>query len=710
MHLNKIPFKIIILFTYLLLIQCNSQNKEQMQNYKFTNALVNETSPYLLQHAHNPVNWHAWNKETLALAKKENKLLLISIGYSACHWCHVMEHEIFEDEESAEFMNKHFINVKVDREERPDVDQIYMNAVQLLTGRGGWPLNCVAMPDGKPIWGGTYFPKKQWLEILQQIVDLNKNSPEKLEEQAINLTKGVVHSDTFFPNKNKPNFTLDKLNQAVNKWETYMDFEKGGRNGAPKFPMPVNLEFLLRYATQTDNSKLLAYVDTTLTQMAYGGIQDQVGGGFSRYSVDNRWHIPHFEKMLYDNGQLISLYANAFKVTKNNLYKETVYATTQFLERELMFKNGAFYSSLDADSLTPEGKLEEGAFYVWTKAELQTILKEDFELFSTYYNVNSNGKWEHDNYHLIRTKSDKEIANTFGLTEENLTKKVVKWKQILLAERDKRNRPRLDDKTLTSWNALTLKGYIDAYKAFDDDHFLQIALKNAKFLKAIQISSKGSLHRNFKNGKSNITANLEDYATLIDAFISLYEVTLDESWLNTSKQLTNYCFDHYFEDNTNLFYFTSDTQTNLITRKIDTQDNVIASSNSIMAINLFKLSHYYDNKAYSKTAKNMLNNVFEDKLEYVGSAANWFNLYLNYTGNFYEIAIVGKDAKNKIRELNKTYLPNKLIAGSLTNSKMPLVLNRDIPNETNLFICVNNACKLPLKTVEEALKEIKVKL
>jgi len=400
-----------LLFILILVsfISCKSQiDKKMPEQYKYTNNLINETSPYLLQHAHNPVNWYAWNKETLELAKKENKLIIISIGYSSCHWCHVMEHESFENEEVAKVMNENFISIKVDREERPDIDQVYMNAVQLMTGRGGWPLNCIALPDGRPIWGGTYFPKENWINALNQLADLYKNTPEKAIEYAEKLTEGVKNSELVHFKKTHTENTFSNLNLAVQKWEATMDFDLGGRKGAIKFPMPNNYEFLLRYAVQAKDTKILDYVNTTLTNMAYGGIYDQVGGGFARYSTDKKWHIPHFEKMLYDNGQLVSLYSKAFQATKNELYKNTVYHTLNFIERELTSDEGAFYSSLDADSNNTKNELEEGAYYVWEKEELKTLLGSDFKLFSDYYNINNYGLWENNNYVLIRKSSAKQ--------------------------------------------------------------------------------------------------------------------------------------------------------------------------------------------------------------------------------------------------------------------------------------------------------------
>jgi len=699
----------LLIITLLLLVNCNSQNKKNMADHKYTNALIDETSPYLLQHAHNPVDWHAWNDETLALAKKENKLILISVGYAACHWCHVMEHESFEDTTVAKIMNQNFINIKVDREERPDVDQVYMNAVQLMTGRGGWPLNCIALPDGRPVWGGTYFPKENWISILEQLAKLYKENPEKLEDNAAKLTEGVRQSDLVVLNTAEKEYSKDELETMVTKWGKYMDTDLGGSAGAPKFPMPNNSQFLLRYAIQNGDEKMLNYVNTTLTNMALGGMYDQVGGGFARYSVDAKWHIPHFEKMLYDNGQLVSLYANAYLVTKNPFYKQIVYETTTFVERELMHDNGAFYSSLDADSDNKEGKLEEGAFYVWKKEELKTILKEDFELFADYYNVNDAYKWEHETYNLHRTVSDEKFSKKHKIALEGLQKKVKKWKEFLLKTREKRSRPRLDDKILTSWNALMLKGYIDAYRVFGDEHFLEKALKNANFIAKVQHKEDGGLYRNYKNKKSSINAYLIDYATVIDAYINLYEVTLDEKWLQNAKNLTNYCFDHFYDDKSNMFFFTSNEDKDLIARKIETDDDVISSSNSIMANNLFKLGHYFGNKSYSKNADQMLHNVKNKISEYGGRASNWLLLYTNYLGDFYEVAIVGADAKQKLKEFNTKYIPNKLIVGSTQESKLPLLEYKYKKENTTIFVCIDGACQLPVNETKKALEQINVK-
>ena len=690
----------------ILIIGCKGQNSESMK-HPYTNALVNETSPYLLQHAHNPVDWNAWNETTLEKAKTENKLILISVGYAACHWCHVMEHESFEDSIVAQVMNKSFINIKVDREERPDVDQVYMNAVQLMTGSGGWPLNVIALPDGRPVWGGTYFKKEQWMDALEQISKLYADNPEKLQDYADKLEEGIKSLDVVQLNTDEPVFDKPFIQNAIKSWSKQFDKNQGGMNKAPKFMMPNNYHFLLRYAYQNNDTELLDFVNLTLKKMAYGGVFDQIGGGFSRYSVDAKWHIPHFEKMLYDNGQLVSLYTDAYLITKNEIYKDIVIETLKYIKQEMTTSNGAFYSSLDADSDTSEGELEEGAFYVWTKNELNILLKEDFELFSDYYNINNYGFWEHDNYVLIRKDDDDSIIKKHNLTKTILVEKKEAWKVLLLKERNQRAKPRLDDKTLTSWNAIMLKGYTDAYRVFGNDDYLAIAEKNANFIVNNQLREDGGLNHNYKNGKSSINGYLEDYAATIDAFITLYENTLDEKWLTTAKGLANYTFDHFFDSASNMFFFTSNEDASLVSRSIEYRDNVIPASNSIMAKNLFKLSHYFDNEHFSATAMTMLNNIKPEMQEYPSGYSNWFDLMLNYAQPYYEVAIVGANVKQKIDELNKTYIPNKLIAGSTSENNMPLLENRYNPNNTLIYVCVNKACKLPVSKVKDAIKFLK---
>ena len=701
--MRKIHVLIFILYFFFSCI--GKQTKGE--TYKHTNDLINETSPYLLQHAHNPVDWKAWNQKTLDLAKAENKLMVISVGYSACHWCHVMEKESFENEAVAKLMNDNFISIKVDREERPDVDQIYMNAVQLMTGKGGWPLNCIALPNGRPIFGGTYFTKEEWTKVLTELSTLYKKDPKKANEYADKLVEGIQKSELITVNTNEATFKNSDIANAVKTWQKQLDFKEGGLIGDTKFPSPEALRFLFRYSIQNKDKPIQKYVETSLTKMANGGIYDPIGGGFSRYSVDSQWHIPHFEKMLYDNAQLVSLYSDAYLSTKEELYKKTVQETLSFVERELMAANGAFYSSLDADSKNDAAKLEEGAYYVWEKVELQFLLKSDFPLFQDYYNVNAGGLWENKKYVLFKTQSNKDFANKNKLTLIELDKKVKNWKQILFTARNKRSRPRLDDKTITSWNALMLKGYTSAYRVFKNPHYKEIALKNAKFIVDNQIQNDGSLYHGYKNGKSSISGFSEDYAAVIDAFIAVYQITLDEKWLAKAKQLTDYAIAHFLDKKSNLFYFTSNASNNLIARKMEIKDNVIPGSNSVLAHNLFFLGHYYSNPTYSKSAEKMLNNVKEDALQYPTEYYNWLNLMLNYTGNYFEVAISGKDAVLKTTELQSYYLPNILIAAATKESSLPILENRFMKNETYIYLCVNKACKMPEKEVAVAVSKIK---
>jgi uncharacterized protein YyaL (SSP411 family) len=695
------------LIAVLILSSCIKNETDIKTNTSpLANDLINETSPYLLQHAYNPVDWKAWNKEALQLAKTQNKLIIISIGYSACHWCHVMEEESFENDSIAKLMNDNFVSIKVDREERPDVDQIYMNAVQLMTGSGGWPLNCIALPDGRPVFGGTYFTRKQWAKILNDMSALYKSNPEKVIAYAEQLTEGVRSSGLITLNTDNVLFTTKALKAKVENWTTDLDYNYGGRNGAPKFPMPSHLNFLLRYSFQNNDKVLQDYVNNTLTKMANGGIYDQLGGGFSRYSVDEKWHIPHFEKMLYDNAQLVSLYANAYQLTKNEYFKTVIVETLNFIDRELWQKEGAFYSSIDADSNTTDGDLEEGVFYSWTKEELKAILQDDFKLFSSYYNVNATGKWESNNYVLFKTKTNEQFAVSNSLNTAELNTKVLQWKTKLFNERAKRERPRTDDKVLTSWNALMLKAYVDAYRVLGDKAYLNKAIKNAVFIKENQLQIDGGLFHNYKNGRASIQGFSEDYAQVISGYISLYQVTLNEDWLKTAKDLLDYCITHFLDNESSMFYFTPDTETSLITRKIETVDNVIPSSNSVLAENLFKLSHYYSEEGYANMAKQMLSNMESNMENSPSSFSNWLALYLNYSNPYFEVAISGTNAFEKLKKLNNYYLPNILIAGATNNSDVPIMKNRFNDDDTYIYVCVNGTCKLPVTSINIAVEQL----
>lgn len=671
------------------------------------NELNLETSPYLLQHANNPVHWKAWNEKTLALAKEQNKLILISIGYSACHWCHVMEHESFENEEVATTMNAHFINIKIDREERPDIDAVYMKAVQVMTGRGGWPMNVVALPDGRPIWGGTYFRKNEWINSLEKLQEIYLQTPETILDYAEKLHEGLQNISIIPKTESTTDFNFEILEKLIEKWQKSFDWDFGGMARAPKFMMPTNYEFLLRYAYQTNNPKLLEFVNLTLTKMAYGGLFDTVDGGFSRYSVDIKWHVPHFEKMLYDNGQLVSLYANAYKLTKNKLYKEVIEKTLNFVEKEWLTPEGSFYAALDADSLNQENHLEEGAFYVWTKTELQAILQEDFELFSEVFNVNEFGFWEHENYVLIQNQSLEQIAKQQNIIIETLEQKKKSWEQKLYLEREKRSKPRLDDKCLTSWNAIMLKGFVDAYKALNDEKYLKIALKNANFIIEKLWNVDGNLFRTYKNGKATINAYLEDYVHVMEAFISLYEFTFDENWLHKTKDLAHHCLDYFYDEKEQFFRFTSRQDSDLITPHFEVEDNVIPAANSVMANVLFKLSIYFENSYFEKISQQMLHHIIPT-IDYPSAFSNWLNLLLNFSEQQKEIAICGEKAIEFGTKINQYYFPNAIIAGSKNVSKLPFLENRFVENETLLYLCQNRTCQKPTNNLEEIIFELKM--
>jgi uncharacterized protein YyaL (SSP411 family) len=675
--------------------------------FKKMNELHLETSPYLLQHASNPVNWKAWNTNSLATSKKENKLIIISIGYSACHWCHVMEHESFENEEVASTMNAHFISIKIDREERPDIDAVYMKAVQIMTGHGGWPMNVVTLPDGRPIWGGTYFRKNDWINSLERLQEIYIQNPETILDYAEKLNEGLQSLSIISKNDSESDFNFEILENLVEKWQKSFDWDFGGMARAPKFMMPTNYEFLLRYGYQTKNKTLLDFVNLTLTKMAYGGLFDTIDGGFSRYSVDMKWHVPHFEKMLYDNGQLISLYANAYKLTGNKLYKEVIEKTLKFVEKEWLTKDGSFYSALDADSLNHENHLEEGAFYVWTKTELQKLLQDDCELFSIVFNVNDFGFWEHDNYVLIQNQSLEKIALQQNISIEALEKKKKSWEQILYIEREKRSKPRLDDKCLTSWNAIMLKGFVEAYKAIGTKSYLKIALQNANFIINTIWSSEGNLKHSYKDGKATINGFLEDYAHVIEAFISLYEVTFDEKWLQNAKQLTDYTFDNFYDEKAQFFSFTSHQDEALIVSHFEVEDNVIPASNSVMADALFKLSIYFNNSYYEKVCQQMVQNIIPT-VDYPSAFSNWLNVLLHFSEQNKELAICGSNPMDYLEKINQNYFPNIVIAGSSSVSNLPFLENRFSEKETLFYLCQNKTCDVPKSDYDEIIKQIKL--
>lgn len=667
-----------------------------------TNALINESSPYLLQHAHNPVNWLPWNESAFEQAKRENKLVLISIGYSACHWCHVMEYESFEDETVASIMNEHFINIKVDREERPDVDMLYMSAVQLMSGQGGWPLNCFVLPDGRPIYGGTYFQKPQWISILNNLSALFRNDKSKVLQYASDLTNGIQQAELIHAKKSEDavlNYSV--IEKSIANWKKRFDTLLGGPNHAPKFPLPNNYSFLLKYAYLKKDAEVMKQVDLTLQKMAIGGIYDQLGGGFARYSVDMQWKVPHFEKMLYDNAQLVTLYCEAYRFTKNKLYKETAINTIEFVLKEWLSPQYGFYSALDADS---EG--EEGKYYVWQKEELANLLGEHFYIFCDYYSVNEIGYWEHDNYILMRADNLSDVLVKYNITEDKLNNIIAECKQICLKQREKRVKPGLDNKILTAWNALMCKALCEAYLTFNKPKYKEIAIQNAEFISENLIKTDNSILRSFSNGEVKINGFLDDYAFTIDAFISIYTITQNEKWLNKAHMLCEYTIKHFYSDNTNLFYYTSSLGEQLVVRTSEVSDNVIPASNSQMAINLYALSKILQKAEYHKLCVQMIENLNEEIMHYGAGYSNWASLYMDLLNDKAEVCIVGKDVNEKILALYNYYLPNTIFVVSASASELELLDNHFVEGKTLIYVCKNKTCKLPTEQTEEAVKQI----
>ena len=675
--------------------------------YAYTNELIHESSPYLLEHAHNPVNWYPWGQKSMDKAKRENKLLIISIGYAACHWCHVMERETYEDTAVARLMNKYFVTIKVDREERPDIDQVYMTAAQLITGSGGWPLNVLALPNGKPFYAGTYFPKKEWIKMLNFYVSLNKKSPDELAKQALAVTNGIRSAETISFKAKDASFTMNDLNLQFKNMKSGIDFKKGGFDRAPKFPMPVGWEYLLQYYKLSHNENALKAVRTTLDHMAAGGIYDQLGGGFARYSTDADWHVPHFEKMLYDNAQLVSLYTHAWQLTKDPLYKQVVYQTLAFISKELTSLQGGFYSSLDADS---QG--EEGKYYVWTAAGIDSILGSDAPLFKAYYNITNSGNYEHGKNILFKTETDNVIDKKYNLSVIALQQKIAIEKEKVFAARTKRIRPGLDDKILTSWNALMLKAYAQAYRAFGDEKFLTAAINDASFIERHAIRTNGEIARNYKNGHSSVNGLLDDYAFTISAFIELYQATFDEKWLIEANKLTGYTLNgytlkHFYDAKSGMFFYTNNEHANLISRKMELADNVIPSSNSQMGINLFELGQYFYKDDYISRAKQMLENVKDDLTKNISFYANWGLLEEAFVSPPYEVAIVGDQYSAMRAKIDQNYLPGVLLSGGRNEGRLKLLEDKLVKGQTTIYVCKDKSCKKPVNKVAKALEQLK---
>jgi hypothetical protein len=653
-----------------------------------SNSLINESSPYLLQHAHHPIHWLPWNEDAFEQARRQNKLVLISIGYSACHWCHVMAHECFEDQEVADLMNAHFINIKVDREERPDVDQVYMSAVQLMTQKGGWPLNCITLPDGRPIYGGTYFPKEQWIHVLKSLVYTFQNDFDKVEEYAAKLHEGLSVNELIAIPQDEPNLQSEKLVELVARWKKQFDWMEGGMSRAPKFPMPNNYGYLLAHSRFFKDEKLQEYVRLTLDKMAFGGIYDQIGGGFTRYSVDMIWKVPHFEKMLYDNAQLMELYAMGYEAFQVDHYKQIVLEIFTWLQREMRDESGAYYSALDADS---EG--EEGKYYCWNEAELKFMIRSDYDLFADYYAVSNRGFWEDDKYILLKTQSDIAFAKKWNIDVHHLENKVSDWKSLLLSERQKRIAPGLDHKCLTSWNAQLIKGLCRAYNALHQEEFLIEARKIGKWILSSQVQPNGHLYHVNTNGVASIDGFLEDYAHVIDAFIQLYQRTSELTWLEHAKIWASLVEKEFMHPESKMCYFTSN-DTQLVVRKMEIHDNVIPSSNSVMARNYFRLGTYFREDRWLEHARQMLANMYDGMETYGSGYSNWAHLLLEMNQGLAEVHLM------------------EVQTGEIVNwpDHALLSYHKEIPMSesyaTGIYVCAKGTCYPALSTLKAATELI----
>lgn len=647
------------------------------------NALINESSPYLLQHAYNPVNWFPWSEEALKKAQEEDKLILVSIGYSACHWCHVMERECFEDGLTAEIMNEHFVCIKVDREERPDIDHLYMTAVHLMGGRGGWPLNVFALPDGKPVYGGTYYPKPQWQKVLKELRTLYTEQRSEVEAYGERLASGIQQSE-LFKVQDGTKITRGDLDAAIARWKNGLDHEDGGPNRAPKFPLPNNYQALLRYAHLSGDDALMQHVHLTLDKMAMGGIYDQVGGGFARYSTDVFWKVPHFEKMLYDNGQLLSLYAEAALQSGNARYREVVEETIEFTLRELRSPEGGFYSALDADS---EG--EEGKFYVWEMNELEKALNtEELNLLNSQFHLDEKGYWEHDRYVLMRRSADASTPELKALLSK------------MLSIRETRVRPGLDDKILLSWNAMMLRGLADAYRVFRNEAWLKLAEENLNFIQTHMMQENGELWHTWKNGKASIHGFLEDYVWLIDALCGLYEATFEEQYLEEASRLMYVCLSIFPTAGKGLLYFTSDRHGEWVARTIETSDNVIPASNSVLAVNLYRLGLLVGKPEWMARASEMSTTVRNELLNYGPGYSNWMMLAMFDAFDGKELVACGENVKAQMQRIQQVYHPVLVPVAAGLKSKLSIAQNR---RENLWYLCRNGACDLPVSSIEEVL-------
>jgi uncharacterized protein YyaL (SSP411 family) len=671
----------------------------------YTNRLAQESSPYLLQHAHNPVDWFTYGEEAFEKARQEDKPVLVSIGYAACHWCHVMEKESFEDEQVAAIMNEHFVNIKVDREERPDVDHIYMDAVQAISGSGGWPLNVFLTPDRKPFYGGTYFPPKRafnrasWTEVLLSVSQAYKEKKEEIEQQANNLTEHLKVSNAFGINtapQNQPVFDEKKIEESFQNIMRSADQDWGGFGRAPKFPQTFTINFLLGFSHVYENEEALQQALLSLDKMAQGGLYDHIGGGFARYSTDTEWLVPHFEKMLYDNALLVVSFAEAYQLTRNPFYKQIIEETLTFIERELMHEEGGFYSALDADS---EG--EEGKYYLWNYEEVKETLNGDAELFCTYFDIIPNGNWEDKNIPWVQTPLN-QFADQKHIEPGELKRVIQSGREKLLQEREKRMKPLLDDKVLLGWNALMNVAYTKAFEATGHQHYKTVAEKNMSFLLSSFKNKDGNYCHTWKNGKAKHPAFLDDYANLIAALIELSQATSNFAFLDRAKELTELVINNFSDEESLLFYYTSRQQTDVLLRKKEVYDGATPSGNAVMAQNLYRLSIFFDQPSWRQRAEDMVNALGDVIIKYPTSFGVWLSLLFEKIKGTNEIAVVGKEWENYLEKILGIYIPHKLVMATAEPLKTyPLLADKAKNKETLIYLCRNYACLNPVNSVED---------
>ena len=663
------------------------------------NNLSLESSAYLLQHAKNPINWQRWDKKLYNTNNTDNKLLVVSIGYSSCHWCHVMEKETFEDSGVASFMNQKFISIKVDREENPEIDNIYMTATQMMTGRGGWPLNVVCLPDGRPVYGGTYHTKEQWLEVLGKIQKVYENDKKQLYGIAEKVEKGIQEVNRFEYTEEEADFKPQLLQNEMKIWTSQWDMINGGEKQNQKFITPTKFNYILQYQHLNEDTKIKAYLKNTLENIANSGIVDHLEGGFYRYTVDPEWKIPHFEKMLYDNAQLLSLYANAYKEFKTPLFKSTVYKTFDFLQKRMENTEGGYFSAIDADNEQGEGR-----YYMFNIDEIKKAAGQDLSMILDYYRIGLDKPIENSFYHLRKTNDFNTFLKKYSITNDQLVEKQQKWESQFEELKEKREFPLTDKKIITSWNAQMVSGLLNSFEAFGDKQFLNQAQRTYSFLRENLISGAELMHT-FQANKAKMEANLEDYAFMIRAALGLYQNTGNVDYLEQADELTENAIKN-FETTKNPF-FTYTKNPVMFSEIISVNDNVIPSANAIMAENLWTLGHLLEKKQYSAKAKKMLDVMTSYFNEGRGSDySQWAQLITKEAFSYKEVVIVGPEAQNTNREIQQNYLPDVLFQISDKPSELPLLKDRFFKKETLIYVCEDKVCLRPSETVVDALKQI----